>query len=172
MFRIATVIISIISLFILVSDSYASTDYILPYPAAMPGNPLYKVSLISEKLKKYWYFGDYGSFKYNLAYADKYLVEAKTLFEYKQYLLAYNALQKSNTYFKDAGSSIISARSNKKSTSNIESIYKEASKKHREVLQKIQSEVPDTFLWTPENEKEQYLQIHKLIQSSMQTRIQ
>ena len=67
---------------------FAESQYVLPYPSAMPGSFLYKLNLVQEEILRYWYFGDFGQFKYNLGLSDKYLVEAKTLFEYKQYLLA------------------------------------------------------------------------------------
>src|SRR3990167_6873899 len=80
---------------------YAQSSYVLPYPGEMPGNKVYKLNLIKEKLEKYFYFGNFSQFNYNLKYADKYLVEAKTLFEYKQFLLGDSALKKSDSYFKN-----------------------------------------------------------------------
>ena len=76
-----------------------AVDYVLPYPSYMPGNPMYKIRQILERAQEYWYFGDMAKVKYHLKMADKYLVEAKTLFEYKQYLLAVDALQRSNQQF-------------------------------------------------------------------------
>ena len=78
---------------------FAEASYVLPYPSAMPGSKFYKLHQLFEKFEKYWYFGNFSNFHYNLKYSDKYLVEAKTLFEYKQYLLAYQALKKSNSFF-------------------------------------------------------------------------
>src|SRR5690242_14133057 len=87
--------------FIFSQPSYALSSYVLPYPSTMPGGVSYKIHLVWEKIMQYWYFGDFGSYEYNLKQSDKYLVEAKTLFEYNQFLLGYNALQKSNDYFKN-----------------------------------------------------------------------
>ena len=161
----------IIFLFKTVYPVFAESTYVLPYPAAMPGNPFYKVSFISEKIKKYWNFGDYGAFKYNLAYSDKYLVEAKTLFEYKQYLLAQNALLKSNIYFREAKFSIDSAQKNKKPVTHLKDIYKNASEKHEEVLEQLKSDTPPTFLWTPEDGQKQLLRIHEVLNEAISIRI-
>ena len=69
------------------SSVYAQSSYVLPYPSQMPGGLYYKIHLIYENVSKYWYFGDFGRFDYNLKQSDKYLVETKTLFEYKQILV-------------------------------------------------------------------------------------
>jgi len=77
-------------------------EYVLPYPSAMPGNKLYRIMRIIDELKKPLYFGSITRYKYHLSLADKYLVEAKTLFEYKQYLLAVDALERSDREFQEA----------------------------------------------------------------------
>ena len=64
----------------LASRAFAESPYVLPYPSAMPGSIFYKLNLIQDELLRFWYFGDFGQFKYNLAQSDKYLVEAINLF--------------------------------------------------------------------------------------------
>src|SRR3989344_9446436 len=78
---------------------YAQSAYVLPYPSEMPGSRFYKAQEFVEKISKFWYFGNFGHFKYSLKNSDKYLVEAKTLFEYDQFLLGQKSLKKYNTYF-------------------------------------------------------------------------
>lgn len=84
-------------------------DYVLPYPSVMPGNKLYRITRIVDQLKKYWYFGNIAQIKYHLGLSDKYLVEAKTLFEYKQYLLATDALKRSSDQFSQIHQYVIKA---------------------------------------------------------------
>ena len=148
----------------------AQSNYVLPYPSAMPGSNMYKLHLLWGKLSRYWYFGDFGQFDYSFKMSDKYLVEAKTLFEYKQYLLGYKALQKSNDYFKSTFPSLISAKIHNKNIFEKKNILKEASLKHMEVLKMVEKEVPGDFLWTPEKSSPQSLQIIKLIQGSINLR--
>src|SRR3989338_10416904 len=119
------------------SQSFAESSYVLPYPSAMPGSVLYKFGLVREALMKYWYFGDFGEFKYNLSQSDKYLVEAKTLFDYKQYLLGYQALFTSNDYFKKIKPNLISAQKHGKDISEKRNILEEAAEKHIEELIKL-----------------------------------
>ncbi|MCL4418206.1 MAG: hypothetical protein M1365_16230 [Actinobacteria bacterium] len=88
----------------------AQSSYVLPYPSAMPGSSSYKIHQLYESIIKYWYFGNLGQFKYNLKQSDKYLVEAKTLFEYNQYLLASKALTKSDYYFKNIEPYLLKAK--------------------------------------------------------------
>src|SRR5438876_8559854 len=95
-------------------------DYVLPYPSFMPGNKFYKISKIIETFEKWWYWGSIGQTKYNMQLADKYLVEAKTLFEYKQYFLALKALRQSDAYISKVPLFINQARNEKKDAKGLE----------------------------------------------------
>lgn len=149
---------------------FAESNYVLPYPSAMPGSIWYKLDLIKEKLNKFLYFGDFSQFKYNLAEADKYLVEAKTLFEYKQYLLGYNALLKSNEYFKKINPTLISAKNHGKNISAKEKILQSASEKHIEVLTELKNILPKSFQWTPEKAPATNLSLWETVDKSIAIR--
>ena len=128
----------------------AQSSYVLPYPSAMPGSIFYRVNLVKDELYKYWYFGDFGQFKYSLRMSDKYLVESKTLFEYKQYLLGYQALLSSDAYFSRTNPALISASEKGKNISEKKNILKEAAGKHVEELKQMKLIIPERFHWTPE----------------------
>ena len=149
------------------SNAFAESSYVLPYPSAMPGNIFYKLNLIKEEILKYWYFGDFGQFHFNLKRSDKYLVEAKTLFDYKQYLLALLALQKSDKYFGKIYPNLLSAKNKGKKLAEKETIFKEAAKKHIEELTKLKSSVPSVFAWTPERELPTNLKLWESIDTSI-----
>jgi len=148
----------------------ASSSYVLPYPSVMPGGINYQLHLVWEKLMQYWYFGEFGQFEYNLKESDKYLVEAKTLFEYNQYLLGYKALQKSNSYFMKALPNLSKAQRDGKDITQKLVVFRSASQKHIEVLLKMKEETPGTFTWTPEKNPSALLQIHTLIDASIAIR--
>lgn len=155
-------------LFVFVHPAYAS--YVLPYPGVMPGNKLYKVSELFDSVKNIYSIGDFAQFKYNLSQSDKYLVEAKTLFEYVQYPLAAKALQKSNDYFKRIPNNLSLARKHGKNTQEKEAIYKDAQVKHIEVLSKIRSTLPESFVWQDEKKSPVVIEIGKLIDESLRVR--
>src|SRR3990167_5335496 len=98
MWRYLFIVLFILVLTFRAPTVFAESSYVLPYPAAMPGSIWYEIDLLKEKAYQFLYFGDLSQFAYNLSEADKYLVEAKTLFEYKQYLLGYQALLKSDSF--------------------------------------------------------------------------
>jgi len=150
--------------------SIAESQYVLPYPAAMPGSVWYKIDLLKEKAYQFLYFGDFSQFAYNLAEADKYLVEAKTLFEYKQYLLGYQALLKSDSFFKKIKPNLVAAQKHGKNISEKESILKNAAQKHIETLTGIKNSVPESFLWTPEKDSPTELNLDKAIINSIKIR--
>src|SRR3990167_9947227 len=151
-------------------QSFAESSYVLPYPSAMPGSILYKFGLVREALMKYWYFGDFGEFKYNLSQSDKYLVEAKTLFDYKQYLLAFQDLQKSDKYLKKIEPAILSAKKNGKNTTDKKKLLKEAAEKHIEELLKLKQNLPQTFKWRPEKQQGRTLNLSEAFENSIRVR--
>lgn len=142
-------------------------DYVLPYPSFMPGNKLYQASKIIDILKRYWYWGNIGQFTYRLQLADKYLVEAKTLFEYKQYLLGYGVLQSSNDNFKSLPGLASQIASQGKDNRKYLSVMHEAARAHIAVLTGMKLAVPDIFNWQPEKANSQMLKIGNLINESV-----
>lgn len=157
-------------LFVFVQISYASTSYTLPYPGVMPGNKMYVVSELFDTLKSYYTFGEFAKFKYYLSQSDKYLVEAKILFEYGQYPLAKLSLEKSDKYFAQLKDTLDSAKNKNKNISEKEEILYSAAEKHIEVLEKMLTSVPSDFTWKAEKEDPVYIDINNLINSSIQKR--
>jgi hypothetical protein len=135
-------------------------EYVLPYPSTMPGNKLYKVTRIIDSLKKYWYFGNIAQVKYHLGLSDKYLVEAKTLFEYKQYLLATDSLKRSNDQFSQIHQYVVKAEAEGENMQNFKKIISDASIVHQQVLEQLLDNTPEDFEWRPEKAKTEMLYIH------------
>ncbi len=149
---------------------HAESSYVLPYPSEMPGNSFYKVHKIIELVEQYWYFGSLSQFKYNLKYSDKYLVEAKTLFEYKQYFLAVNALHTSDLYFENIPITIQDGKKENKDISENEKLLQEAARKHVEVLRDLKQKIPSEFIWQPEKSASTLLPLDKLVNHSITIR--
>lgn len=168
---ILIVLFALTLLFSSVASSFASSSYVLPYPGAMPGNKLYKVGLFIDMLKGFYSFGDFAKFKHNLFESDKYLVEAKTLFEYNQYPLAMQALSNSDTYFKNVLPNLILAKNHGKDIFQKLELFSQARNKHVEVLQKLKLETPRTFLWRDEKKDSIQLNISEKIDQSITTRL-
>jgi len=158
-------IIILVSLSVLRS-SHAASSYVLPYPSQMPGSKFYKINQAMEKISYFWYFGNFGKSYYYQRLSDKYLVEAKTLFEYKQYLLAYTSLLKSNQYFEKIYPYLLSAKVEGKNISEKHKIFRQEGLKHIEELNKLRKSTPEEFLWTPEKAKPTHLNIRSLIDAS------
>ncbi len=149
---------------------FAESSYVLPYPSSMPGSVWYTLHLVQERLEKFWYFGNYGQFSYNLKQADKYLVEAKTLFEYKQYLLADRALGKSDEYFQRLPYYLENAKKENRDISAKMQLLKDASSKHIEILTSLKKDLPDTFNWKPERKSATELNLKEKIENSIKIR--
>lgn len=157
----------LVVLFLFIPNYALAKSYVLPYPSSMPGSIFYKFNLVRESVLKFWYFGNFGQFEYNLKESDKYLVEAKTLFEYDQFLLASKALQKSDEYFVKTLPFLISAQKEGKNINQDRELLKEASLKHTQVLSKLEKDTPSSFVWTPEKEKPTTLNIKSKLDDSI-----
>lgn len=147
-----------------------SSGYTLPYPPQMPGSIMYKVRLLEEKIQSFWNFGNYASFQFNLTMSDRYLVQTKTLLEYKQYLLAREALQTSDTYFKRIMPPVVQAAKEGRDVSDEKNLLVAASRKHIEVLEYLKDDTPMTVEWVPEKTKSTTINFNDLITKSINMR--
>lgn len=145
-------------------------EYVLPYPSFMPGNKIYKISRVVDALKEYWSFGNLSKVKYHLGQSDKNLVEAKTLFEYKQYLLAAAALARSNGHFKNIAGFLDAASGEGKDVTLWRSSAREAAIVHQAVLASLMVQVPESFDWRPEKDEATALSLHELLKKSIEIR--
>ena len=157
------------TIYLLLTTS-TNASYVLPYPSYMPGNKIYRISRVVDHLKNYWYFGNIAQVKYHLSLSDKYLVEAKTLFEYNQYLLATDALVRSDKEFLQLPVHIKGAKEEGADVINLKNLIGESAKKHTEVLSNLLMIAPADFTWTPEKAKPTELNLQKSIQSSLDIR--
>lgn len=164
------VFISFIFIAITTRNVYALSSYVLPYPGIMPGSKLYIVSDFFDEARGIFAFGDFASFSYNLSQADKYIVEAKTLFEYKQYLLASESLEKSNAYVSKAKKSLILAKKHNKPVLEKTKVFQDALEKHREVLNTLLEILPADFVWEDEKKAPVRLSIRDVILKAISQR--
>ncbi len=162
----------IIVLLVLIAISRpAFATYSLPYPSYMPGNKLYTISRFFDRVRGWWSWGSIATFKYNLSLADKYLVEAKTLFEYKQYLLAVDALRRSDEKVRLLPVSLQAAKNGGKNIELLQSIMNEAMDAHIGVLTDLKVRMPSKFLWQPEKSAPTSLPLGQLLEASKEERI-
>ncbi len=147
-----------------------NTNYVLPYPSYMPGNLLYLPSVAIGHISSIFYFGDFGKLEYSIKESDHYLVEAKTLFEYNQYLLGIRALKKSDNFFKDIPKAMTAAKNHNKNTNEKEPIIENAARKHIEILTKLRADLPPEFIWTPEKDAPTKINFSELIGDSLNIR--
>jgi hypothetical protein len=141
-------------------------DYVLPYPSYMPGNKLYRISRILDQLKGYWYFGNIAKAKYHQGLGDKYLVEAKTLFEYKQYFLAQDALKRSDEEVGDISQYVSKAQEIGIDINELNKSISAEMRVHVSVLQAMKDQLPEEFIWRPEKAQAVNLPIASMLEHS------
>jgi len=125
-------------------------NYVLPYPGLMPGNKLYVIKETWDKFMSLFMWGNFTNFKYELAMADKKIVEAKTLYEYGQLELAGKALADYQKRIQKLPSLLVLAQKEDKIIAPKNEILKMAVKKHLDVLQRLANEVPQQTTWVQE----------------------
>ncbi len=155
-----------IAIITLAMTSIVRASYVLPYPSYMPGHKLYRMARFMDEVKRYWYWGNLASYRYYLGQSDKALVEAKTLFEYHQYLLAINALERSNTALQRVPGSLKRATDEGKNIEEYKRELGEAMDEHKRLIAKLKMETPEVFTWTPEKSIPQVLALHQLLSAA------
>ena len=145
-------------------------DYVLPYPSFMPGNKVYRLTRIIDRISGFWYFGNVAQAKFHLKLSDKYLVEAKTLFEYGQYLLGVDALSRSDREFSTLPEAVAEARNMRIDVSQLVDTIRAAEEKHTSVLTSVEGYVPAEFTWTPEKTSATHLKLRDMIEASKRVR--
>jgi hypothetical protein len=162
-----TLFLLVLTTYYLVLPRSVFAEYVMPYPSYLPGNSLYKVSRIVDRLKFYWSRGNIAQTKYHLALSDKYLIEAKTLMEYKQYLLGTDALRRSDKEFMQLPAYVAGAKKEGVNVSELQRLITAAAEKHTELLTGILAVTPDKFTWTPEKSKPTELPLGDMIKTSI-----
>ena len=167
------VFVSILLLtFLLVPLRHVRAAHILPYPSFMPGNKLYRITRAFDRLKWYWQYGSIGRYKYHISLSDKYLVEAKTLFEYEQYLLAVDALRRSDAEYGKIPSYLRRGKREGKDMHTFERDFSDALIAHKRILSALIAGVPEQILWSPEKSAPTDLPLRAIITESISIRDQ
>lgn len=162
------IVVFLMLLFFLPQKTFAQ-EYVLPYPGFMPGHPLYKVSELIDNMQEWWSFGSFAQFKYQLGLADKKLVEAKTLFEYKQYLLASQALSDYEKYLTKAGFYLNRAAEENKNVTEKKRLFRSAISRHKELFERLNQDLPASFLWQPEKSESRKIEIREIISGAIKS---
>ena len=150
------------------SSVYA--DYVLPYPSYMPGNKLYKPSRLLDAIQVFWYWGNIASAKYHLRLADKYLVEAKTLFEYRQYLLGVEALRRSDKQIPYIKQYLGLAEKEGKDIDHLRTLMVSGMDAHIKTLERLLGELPSDYQWVPEKQSPTSINFTQLLQEAIAAR--
>ena len=103
--------------------------------------------------------------------ADKKLVESKTLFEYKQYALAMNALHESTVQVTSIPRLLESAAVQGIDMKKFNTTICEQMIVHQEVLQQLRTSLPLAFTWQEEKKDAVNLPIGEAIDTAMTARV-
>jgi hypothetical protein len=131
---------------------------------------MYRVSRVLDRLKYYWSWGNIAQIKYHLALSDKYLIEAKTLMEYKQFLLATDALRRSDKEFMQLPAYVDGAKKEGVDVAELQHLVTSVADKHVEILTDLLANTPAQFTWTPEKAPSTDLHLADTLKTSMGVR--
>jgi len=165
---LAKTVVAVLVCFLFATNAWGA--YVLPYPSYMPGHRLYPLSRLLDQLKSYWYWGNIAQFKYHLSLADKYVVEAKTLFEYGQYPLAMDALRRSNQEVRRLPELLGRTKQEGKDTTHLEQTLRGAMEAHTVILAKLATELPKEFLWQSEKKSPTLLPLEQILKDAIEVR--
>jgi len=121
----------------------ASVDYFLAYPGILPGNFLYPLKMVRDRIWMFLTTDPLQKAQTLLLFADKRLGAGKALIEKEKEDLGISTLSKAEKYLERA---LIQARVAKEKGKDIEAFLntlEKASQKHQEVLEEIQEKLSD-----------------------------
>jgi hypothetical protein len=145
----------------------AESEYTLPYPSYMPGHRLYTAQVIWDRAMEWWYFGDIAKTKYHLELSDRTLVQARTLFDYKQYLLATESLSASNIHFISAVLYASDVESSHKDGGLLLAILRNAADTHTKLLDNLAQNYTEDITWSSERQEPVLLPVPFLLRQSL-----
>ena len=157
-------------LLLVITQKSVRAEYFLPYPSAMPGNMMYAIERIADVMKHYWYFGTIAQIKYRIGLSDKYLVEADVLFRHKQFLLAVDALKRSDEQLFFIEELMRKGEEQKKKLTNLKELLSFSVEAQLAVLGELINDMPEKVTWRPEKASETDLPIQDLLFRSIKIR--
>jgi len=133
---------------------------------------LYIVSKFIDKVRGIWSFGNIAQLKYRMSLADKYLVEAKILFEYKQYVFAVDALKKSSTEIGMITPFVQNAQQKGIDMRQFRKLICEQMVVHQSVISALSVGLPESYIWQEEKKNAVDLPINILLNEATAVRLQ
>lgn len=171
--RIFTPLIISLSIVLLVSISpltVSAQSYVLPYPGVMPGSRWYQIDQLFTRIKGFYAFGNLAQARYQRSLSDERMVTARTLVWYGQYALAAEYLHDSSEPLMKLPGLLEHAE--KKGVDVSEEIEKVRSmcRAHTDVIQEIESKVPETITWSAEKRDEIIIDWKQLLSQARMVR--
>ncbi len=109
-------------------------NYNMPYPGLLPGNPLYNLKVLRDKIVSTLISDSLKKASFDLLASDKRANAATFLFDKNKNDIAIDTLSKSNNYFDDA---IVNIEKAKKMNEDIQPLLeqmKQSIRKHQEII--------------------------------------
>jgi len=121
----------------------ASVDYFLTYPGILPGNFLYPLKMVRDRIWLFLTTDHLQKAQTLLLFADKRLAAGKTLIEEGKETLGITTLSKAEKYLERALTQAKVAREKGKDVEAFLNTLEKASQKHQEVLEEIQEKISE-----------------------------
>lgn len=119
------------------SAAPTGSNYFLPYPGILPGNPLYSVKLIRDKIKEFTTQKTLDKSYFYLLQSDKRLAAGIVLFDSGDQQVSENTISKGQNYLEKSMNKMVQARSEGENVMDLSAKIKASTLKQKEVLEKL-----------------------------------
>lgn len=116
-------------------------NYDLPYPGLLPGNPLYNLKVLRDRIVSVLISDPLKKAEFDILASDKRINAGLFLLDRKKETLAIDTISKGNNYFHDALGSIEKAKKMNVEIKPLLERMKQSVKKHQEVLTPYEKKV-------------------------------
>ncbi|MBI4097723.1 MAG: hypothetical protein HY426_01670 [Candidatus Levybacteria bacterium] len=118
-------------------------DYQLPYPGILPGNPLYSLKMIRDRIMEFLISDPLKKSNFYLLQADKRLASSLMLFEKGEEKLGQTTLSKGQKYLEKSLDKAIEAKESKKDIGDIFARIKNSATKQKQEIEKLGAKSKD-----------------------------
>lgn len=119
------------------SAAPTGSNYFLPYPGLLPGNPLYSIKLLRDKFTEITTSGTLDKSYFYLLQSDKRLAAGLVLFDSGNQKVSENTISKGQNYLEKSINKMIQARSEGENVMDLSAKVKASSIKQREEIKKL-----------------------------------
>lgn len=119
-----------------------ASEYVLPYPGILPGNPLYNLKMVRDRVLGFLVADKVKRADFYLLQSDKRMAAGEALIKNNKHLLAERTMSRAVKYYEQSVKSLLELKINTDESRDLKNRLLLAGEKHQEILSGILVNLP------------------------------